>query len=466
MKVMRLLTILLVGLALFTANVSPVKASSPPICSQVAESLIILDKVYPKELNHTDLLNAAIKGLEEKFEESHLGKIDLKSIGASETNDKAMNRFYTDEVKALNSSNGRLTQCDLEFAATEKMLYSVNDSHVGFLSPEELKGVTDESRGEINGGLGLILSYINGGVYVFNAIPNDPGSQAGIRKFDQILKVDNFSLIGLPKSKATKEAADHILGTIGTKVNLLIKRPGVAKPFSVTAVRSVANLYPVEYELFPHSIGYINILTFNNGQVYTEFDLALKQLMNAGVKGLIVDLRGNGGGYVNQVLATLSLLLPPGTTIMGEISKNKSAITKIENSAANIRFYKDQIKKPLNSFNIPIAVLTDGGSASGSEIFSSAIKERGRGITIGEKTAGALEEAVMFPLPDKTAIEVTICFLVLPMADGQFKPIEKIGVSPTIPVKLSGADFSRGKDSQLDAAMNYLENLNKNNLKK
>ncbi|MCL5733599.1 MAG: S41 family peptidase, partial [Patescibacteria group bacterium] len=212
----------------------------------------------------------------------------------------------------------------------------------------------------------------------------------------------------------------------------------------------------------PIIFGYIKVSTFYNNTVALNFASSIDILMRYKLKGLVIDLRGNSGGYLNQLIAMLDLLLPPGTILFGMTSKNESQIITTDSA----EYYGQKATKTTNTFNIPIAVLTDGGSASASEVFASAIKEHLRGITVGEKTAGALEVALTFPLPDDAAMEVTTFFITMPMADGQFKPIEKVGVSPTIPIKLSGADFSKGKDDQLDAAIDYLENLNKNNVKK
>ncbi|MCL4437736.1 S41 family peptidase, partial [Patescibacteria group bacterium] len=426
MKVMKSLVFLLFALAFVTVSSVPVKADSNQNCAQVASALKILDKYYPTTLNHTDLLNAALKGLEEKLKSSKLEKINFKPIsggktsssGVSEPSDsEILSQYYADETEALKAAKGQLTKCDFEFAATDAMLQSVNNSHVFFISPKELKQSKEEQTGEIIGGIGIVIAYIDGGTYVFDAIPNDPAAQAGIRKFDRILKVDGFSLIGLPKDKATKEAANRILGKIGTKVILTIKRPMVANPFTVTITRAKANFYPVEYALFPKSIGYIKVSTFYNNTVALNFASSIDILMRYKLKGLVIDLRGNSGGYLNQLIAMLDLLLPPGTILFGMTSKNESQIITTDSA----EYYGQKATKTTNTFNIPIAVLTDGGSASASEVFASAIKEHLRGITVGEKTAGALEVALTFPLPDDAAMEVTTFFISMPMADGQFQ---------------------------------------------
>jgi len=265
----------------------------------------------------------------------------------------------------------------------------VLDPHSNFFDPKEYALFREEQEGKYYG-VGMIVVQHENETLVQAPFPGSPASKAGIRPGDVILKVDGKSCTGL----STNEVADMLKGPKGTVVAISLGREGSAKPIEVTVVRDEIPRPGVEYSTtIRPGIGYVRVSTFNET---TDSDLsaALKQLDYAKLDGLIIDLRNNGGGLLNQSVGMADIFL----------DKNELVVSHRGRASMERRYYATRGNQGIG---VPLIVLVNGQSASASEIFSGAIQDHDRGLIVGETTFGKGLVQTQFPLDQDTALLLT-----------------------------------------------------------
>ena len=230
----------------------------------------------------------------------------------------------------------------------------------------------------------------------------------------------------------------QVLGPAGTAVVLTIVREEVEEPFDVEIIRAEIELRSVEYELLPEGIGYIQLTTFGE-ETTLELQAALRELMAAGPSGLILDLRGNGGGYLQTAIEVASEFIEEGVILTERFGDGQSR----EFNALGDGLATD----------IPLVVLINQGSASASEIVAGAIQDYERGVLIGEDSFGKGSVQNWIPLTDDNgAVRVTIARWYTPAG----RIIHEVGLSPDVFVEFSLEDWDLGEDNQLQAAIQFL----------
>jgi carboxyl-terminal processing protease len=280
---------------------------------------------------------------------------------------------------------------------TDKAIYDgaipgmlhVLDPHSNFFDPKQYALFREEQEGKYYG-VGMVVAQRENQTVVQAPFVNSPAYKAGIRPGDTILKVDGKSCTGL----TTTEVADMLKGAKGTPVRISLGREGWEKPIEVTVVRDEIPRPGVEFsEMVKPGIGYVRVFTFNET---TDSDLtdALKQLDVSKLDGLIIDLRGNGGGLLNQAVGMLDMFLDKGALVVSHRGR----------SSPERPYYAVRGNQGIE---VPLVVLVNSGSASASEIVSGAIQDHDRGLIVGETSFGKGLVQTQFPLSENTALLLT-----------------------------------------------------------
>ncbi|WP_088815131.1 MULTISPECIES: S41 family peptidase [Listeria] len=316
-----------------------------------------------------------------------------------EAYDEITKNFYQDTNSA-----------DLVDGAITGMINSLDDPYSTFMTEKESEDFNDSISSSFEG-IGAEIQEQDGNIMVVSPIKNSPAEKAGIKPKDIILKVDGKSVKGDTATEATKK----IRGEKGTKVTLTIQRPGVDKPFDVVITRAEIPIETVYKEMGDDKIAHVTISTFSEN-TSEELLKALKSLDKEGMKGLVMDLRGNPGGLLDQAVSIASMFVPDGKVVVQEEDKDgeKTAITA--DSSANDGY----------KVKVPTTILIDNGSASASEILAAAASESGDIQIVGTKSFGKGTVQTAKTIEDGSTIKLTIAKWLTP--NGTW--IHKKGITP------------------------------------
>ena len=265
----------------------------------------------------------------------------------------------------------------------------VLDPHSNFFDPKQYALFREEQEGKYYG-VGMIVTSRDNETVVQAPFVNSPAYKAGIRPGDVILKVDGKKCTGL----TTTEVADMLKGAKGTTVHISLGREGWEQPIEITVVRDEIPRPGVEYSTtVKPSVGYVRVFTFNET---TDEDLAqaLKQLSVSKLDGLIIDLRGNGGGLLNQAVGMADMFLDKGELVVSHRGR----------ASAEHSYYAVRGNQGVE---VPLVVLVNGQSASASEIVSGAIQDHDRGLIVGDTSFGKGLVQTQFPISEETALLLT-----------------------------------------------------------
>ena len=321
------------------------------------------------------------------------------------------------EVFAFLQKNLRGTEVDLrevEYAACNGMLHTL-DPHSVFMSPEAYKEMNLSTSGHF-GGLGIVISIRDQILTVINPMPDTPAGRAGIKRQDRIVKINGESTLNMPLDEAVR----RLRGDPGTKVTVWTTTDcngslASAKPYEL--VREVIKVKSVvETRALDGGIGYVRIKNFQQTTT-AELDMALETLRAKGsLKGLVLDLRGNPGGLLDQATRVADKFLADGV-IVSTVGNSEGRDEK-------------KAKGPGTEPPYPLVVLVNGGSASASEIVAGALKNHDRAVIVGNTTFGKGSVQLVFPdvTPEKAALKLTIAQYLTP---GDIS-IQGVGVTPDI----------------------------------
>ena len=273
--------------------------------------------------------------------------------------------------------------------AARGLVRELNDPYSVLLSPKELATFNAQTGGRY-GGVGMEIGEVQGFITVQRVFPHTPAEQAGVIEGDRIVNIDTANARGW----TTVQASDALKGTPGTKVSVKFLRAGVAEPIPVTFTRANVRIPAVPYAIMlDGNVGYIPLQQFNETAT-DELEASAKHLIGEGAKGLIVDLRGNGGGYLDQSASVANLFLNRGQ----EISSVRG-----RGGDQQVFYATDQPAAP----NIPLVVLTDGRTASASEIVAGALQDHDRALIVGTTSFGKGLVQTVYPLDGGYALKMT-----------------------------------------------------------
>jgi carboxyl-terminal processing protease len=321
---------------------------------------------------------------------------------------------------------------ELSRGAIEGLLEALDDPHTSYMESYELQISDLEGSFE---GIGAIISMEDGELTVVSPIAGSPAERQGVRAGDKILEIDGEATSGMN----LMEAVLRIRGTKDTTVTLLILHQGETTPVAIEIVREEIELDCVYMDMLPDDIAHIQITHFSE-RTPDELAAAVNEALQSGAGGIILDLRGNPGGLLYTVVDVASNFLDGGIVLYeadgaGNITNPRPA------SSGGV------------ATDLPLAVLVDGGSASGSEVLAGALQDRGRAPLIGTKTYGKGSVNILQELSDGSALYLTTAYWLTPNR----YLIQGVGITPDFEVEITAEDIASGRDPQLEFAVAYIQ---------
>lgn len=323
----------------------------------------------------------------------------------------------------------------LEWSAVKGFVAGVGDPYTVFMNPDESKDFENGLEGQLEG-IGAELEVKEGKLIVVTPLKNSPAAEAGVRAGDIIYKIDGE----LAEEMTFYNAIRKIRGKKGTKVTLTVIRENAPEPIEIKITRREITVDSIELKKLEGDIYHLAILQFND-HTKTEYENAIQKILLEKAKGLVFDVRGNGGGYLDIAVDIVSELLE---------GKKTAVIIKHRDSAKNETVKTDGSGR---LSDIPLVILVDKGSASASEIVAGAVRDYKRGIIIGEKTFGKGSVQELSRLDDGSNLRMTIAKWFTPLD----RSIDEVGIAPDKEVKITEEDRQFDRDPQLDAAVNYFK---------
>ena len=333
---------------------------------------------------------------------------------------------------------GEIDEQKLIDSALEGYVQGVGDEYTEYLTKEEVTALMEDVNGSYVGvGLYIANNIQTNEILVVGVIEGSPANKAGILVGDIVKKVDNIEYTG----EQLTLASNNMKGVEGTKVKVTVERKGENIDFDITREKIKFNC--VSSEKLENNIGYIKISSFD-GSVADDFEKAYKELNSQGIKSLIIDLRNNGGGLVDQCLDIAELVVPKGSKML--ITKDKKNNEDVSTSS----------KQPI--VNVPIVILVNEYTASASEILTAAIRENVDAKVVGTQTYGKGVIQGIYPLEDEvTALKITMQEYYTP----KHNKIHKVGITPDFVIELpeewkGQLTVEKGFDNQLNKAIELL----------
>ncbi len=341
---------------------------------------------------------------------------------------------------------------DKVWGAIEGLAASLKDPYTVFFPPENNKLFTSEISGNFEG-VGMEIGIKNDIITVIAPLKDTPAAKAGIIPGDKILKIDDLQTFGMK----VEEAIKHIRGKKGTEVKLSILREGKKEPLEAKVTRDTIAIPTIDTE-FKHMIlsqkdatpeglqknGVFTIRLYSFSQTSPDlFREALRKFIEARTDKLILDLRGNPGGYLEAAVDMASWFLPPGKVVVSEdFGKNAPPV-----------FYRTHRDAIFNK-NLKLIILVNNGSASASEILAGALQEYGIATLVGTPTFGKGVVQELIDITPETSLKVTVARWLTPKG----RSISQKGITPDVEVKMTPEDVAKGKDLQMESAVKLLLN--------
>ncbi len=361
--------------------------------------------------------------------------------GSSAETESVANEKTTEKLGVLENTIKQYFWQDVDESTLEEGVYkglleSLDDPYSVYYTHDELVQLQQQTEG-IYYGIGAYISQDNemGYVRVSKIIKNTPAEASGLQQDDYIYKVDGEDMQG----KDSSYVVSKIKGEAGTKVTITVVREGATDPIDIEVERQKIESPTVEYQMLDNDMAYIQITEFD--LVTTEqFEEAYKQAQTDGMKGLILDLRSNPGGNLSTVCDIARMILPKGLIVYTEDKYGKR---------------EEYTCYGANQIKVPLVVLTNGYSASASEILAGAVKDYGIGTLVGTTTYGKGIVQKVINLSDGSAVKLTVSNYFTPNGNN----IHKIGIEPDVEVEFDAEQYKNGVDNQLEKAKEVLAGL-------
>lgn len=339
------------------------------------------------------------------------------------------------DEKFASTKKTQVTDQEKLYGAIKGLTEAYGDPYTTFFPPAEAKEFESEIEGNFEG-VGMEVSMKEGVLTVVAPLKDSPAQRAGIRAGDKILKIDKTVTSNLTVDQAIK----LIRGAKGTTVMLVVLHTDAQSPVDISIVRDVINIPVLESKSLGNGIYHIRLFSFS-AQSSRLFKDAIEDFVRSGNKKLILDLRGNPGGYLDAAVSMASWFLPVGNVVVTE---------EFKGNAENI--YHRSRGHNIVGPEYKIVILVDGGSASASEILAGALREYDRATLIGTKTFGKGSVQEYLKVTPETSLKVTVARWLTPKGVS----ISEGGLTPDIEVPMTAKDVEIGRDPQLEKAKEIL----------
>ncbi|MBP6883916.1 MAG: S41 family peptidase [Candidatus Pacebacteria bacterium] len=323
------------------------------------------------------------------------------------------------------------------YGAIAGLVGSLNDPYTVFFSPDEAKMFESDIAGNFSG-IGMEVGVKDKVLTVISPLKDTPAYKAGLKSGDKVLKIDDTTT----NDMSIEEAIKLIRGEKGTPVRLTILREGEKGPREIKIIRDTINVPTLDTEMRPDGIFVIKLYSFsaNSANLFRD---ALKKFSEAKTDKLLLDLRGNPGGYLDSAISMASWFLPGGKTVVTEDYGTDIKPEVFRSRGYNV--FSDKLK---------FVILMDGGSASASEILAGAMQDHGRAKLVGTQSYGKGSVQEVVDVTADTIVKITVAKWLTPNGIS----ISKKGLTPDYEVKLTQKDVDDAKDPQLEKAVQLLTN--------
>lgn len=434
-------------LALFGALLAPAAVPPPtpvnaaPLTAVPADSAelnvirqaydLLLDR-YVQPPRPAELLNAAYDAVATELSAAGVGVRPSSPLQDGAGRDEAWAGFQT-RVSTLLKGTSLPPAFDLSAAAINGMAKFLNEGHTAYLTPQQYQDFLAYLRGDVRySGIGLRPK--RPGITVAEVFPDSPAARAGIIPGDMILAVDGDPTDG----KTLEQVAQQIRGPEGTAVTLDLLRPKTGERFTLVITRASIKIDYISTDIIQDSIAYVRLRGFPEPSVADRFEEFLDELPRDSIRGLVIDLRGNGGGRIDVGVRLLNRFISSGP-LFAQV--DRSGQKRVQFAVG------PGWQRPM-----PIAILIDEGTASMGEIFASAMHEHGLARLIGKRTSGNVAAAQVYPLSDGSALQVTV----QEIYSGNGERLNRVGVAPDEELDTPPDAAEQGRDLPLEAAVLYL----------
>ncbi len=376
------------------------------------DSLAIVNNVNNKQVSQKELF----------LETWGLIRSDYWDANLNGQNWNYWKRRYSDEIE---------TQEDV-YVAINSMLASLNDPYSKFLSENEFKEQNSIIDSKVYG-IGINIVSISGKTYISNVLKGTPSDFAGLKQGDMILNINGQDIRG----ESIFQVSQYIKGARGAVIELSVLRGN--KKIVKRIKREEIKIKAAEYKVLEGKIGYIHLLSFISQEMPSEFLAALEKLKDC--EGLILDLRGNMGGLFQNAIFVSNLFL------------EKGVIVNVAGRSGHLNTYRADRESFV--YKKPLVVLVDSDSASSSEIVAGALKDHERAKLVGATTFGKGLVQKIYPMPNRTGINLTIARYFTPYGH----EIDKKGITPDYEVNFTHDDIEKNNDRQLNFAIDLIKTL-------
>ncbi len=335
---------------------------------------------------------------------------------------KSDNNSMYEKLKIFSDAVAIIQNNYVEDVSSEKLVYGAIkgmlqtlDPHSSFMTPEMFKEMEVETKGSF-GGLGIEIGIRDGILTIISPIEDTPADRAGLKAGDRIVKIESESTMDM----TIMDAVRRLRGEAGTDVNIWITREGISAPKKYTITRDIIKIKSTRWKELDKGYGYIKINQFQ-GETDKELKKAMKKLMKKekGLKGLVLDLRNNPGGLLDQAVKVSDLFLDSGLIVYTDGRREDQK-------------FKYSAKKEGTYGEFPMIVLVNGGSASASEIVAGALQDHNRAVLLGSQTFGKGSVQTIVRLDDGSGVRLTTARYFTPLG----RSIQAKGIIPDIVVKI------------------------------
>jgi len=365
----------------------------------------------------------------------------------NDNKEKVDTTMYWDVWDILRSNyvdSSEISPQDMMYGSIKGLVNSYNDPATVFLTPEETEEFKATSEGKYFQGIGAELGYENGNIIVVTPLDGSPAKAAGIRAGDYILSVDDKDITA---EDTVYDVVARIRGEEGTKVKLKILHKDSNKPVEVSIERKQITVASMNVEFLENkSIALFRVNRFTEASYsewISEWNAKIQEIKDAKVNKIILDLRGNPGGFFDAAIYAADDFLQGGYTISMQ-QDGKGKIDKYESKDGG------------NLTEVKLVVLVDGGSASAAEILAGALQQADRATIVGEKTYGKGTAQNIIDLSDGSSLHITTLKWLLP--NGNWLNKEE-PITPDVIIEFTDEDFIAGKDPQLVEAIKQINKL-------